>query len=268
MLKQMQMPFLPNVRRQQKKKHVTEVGSAFHERCLRILAEMEEAERAVTSLQVEPRGTLRINAPVSFGILHLGPVIADFMNLYPDVTIGMDLNDRFVDVVEEGYDVAIRVGVLSDSSSIARRVAPFNSVLAASPDYWQRMGPIETPDDLKRHRCLVYSLLSQPDRWTVLDGDEQAQEVRVKPALLTNNGDVMRSALIAGAGVAISPTFILGDAIREGLLVPSSPIQAAQRRGAGVYALYPHNRHLSAKVRAFVDHLAAAFQPLPPWERV
>jgi len=245
---------------------LTEVGRAFHERCLRILAEIDEAERAVTSMQVEPRGTLRINAPVSFGILYLGPVIADFMNIYPEVTVSMELNDRFVDVVDEGYDVAIRIGQLEDSSLIARRVAPFRTVMAASPRYWEQAPPLQVPDDLKRHRCLVYSLLPQPDRWLVHDAADAAHEVRVAPILSTNNGDVIRAALVADAGVAISPDFILGQAIRDGLLVSPENIRVVQRPGAGVYAVYPHNRHLSAKVRAFVDHLAGAFQPHPPWE--
>jgi DNA-binding transcriptional LysR family regulator len=237
----------------------TAVGRAFHDRCLRILAEVDEAERAVTALQVEPKGRLRVAAPVSFGILHLGPAIADFMTTYPDVDVTLDLNDRFVDVIEEGYDVAIRIGVLDESSLIARRLAPFRRHLVAAPAYWQAAGVPETAEDFAAHRCLVYSLLAQPDRWALVDRDGGAHEVRICAAMRCNNGDIIKSALIAGAGIAVQPAFIVGQAMADGALQECPTFRPAERAGAGIFALYPHTRHLSATVRAFVDHMAAAF---------
>lgn len=244
----------------------TEVGRAFHDRCLRILSEVDEAERAVTALQVEPKGRLRVNAPVSFGVQHLGPVIADFMTTYPDVDVMLDLNDRYVDVVDEGYDVAVRIGQLGDSSLIARRLAPFRAQLVASPAYWNRNPPPHAAADFDDHRCLLYSLLAQPDRWRLRDQDGMIHEVKMRAAMRCNNGDIIKSALIAGAGIGVQPTFIIGHAVTDGLLAPCPTFQPVDRPGAGIFALYPHNRHLSATVRAFVDHMALAFKPPTPWD--
>ena len=242
---------------------LTEVGAAFYERCARILAEVEDAELAVGRLQDAPRGTLRINAPMSFGQLHLAPAVADFLNGHPGLAIDLTLNDRIVDLVEEGYDVAIRISRLADSSLIARRLVPSRRVVCGSPAYFERHGVPRHPADLRRHNCLLYSYLPTAEEWQFIGPDGPAA-VRVSGTLRANNGDALEAAMLAGLGVALQPTFIAGRDLQAGRLVAVMPDYVDD--SASVYAVYPHSRHLSAKVRAFIDFLAARFCPAPPWD--
>lgn len=241
----------------------TEVGHAFYERCRRIITELEEAERAVTELHTEPRGTLRINGPMSFGIRHLAAATADFMTLHPDLSVDMNLNDRLVDVVEEGYDVAIRITRLPDSSLIARKLAPFRRAICASPAYWDKHGRPEKPEDLRHHRCLHYTYLVSGNEWTFI-GPEGRSTVRVASQFRANNGDALLSAARKGLGVLNTPTFIAHDDLQSGRLEPVLP--SYSDLDTNIYAIYPHNRHLSAKVRLFVDFLVARYSPEPPWD--
>lgn len=242
---------------------LTEVGAAFYERCARILAEVEDAELAVGRLQDAPRGTLRINAPMSFGQLHLAPAVADFLNGHPGLAVDLTLNDRIVDLVEEGYDVAIRISRLADSSLIARRLVPSRRVVCGSPAYFERHGVPRHPADLRRHNCLLYSYLPTAEEWQFIGPDGPAA-VRVSGTLRANNGDALEAAMLAGLGVALQPTFIAGRDLQAGRLVAVMPDYVDE--SASVYAVYPHSRHLSAKVRAFIDFLAARFCPAPPWD--
>jgi DNA-binding transcriptional LysR family regulator len=242
---------------------LTEVGAAFYERCARILAEVEDAELAVGRLQDAPRGTLRINAPMSFGQLHLAPAVADFLNGHPGLAIDLTLNDRIVDLVEEGYDVAIRISRLADSSLIARRLVPSRRVVCGSPAYFERHGVPRHPADLRRHNCLLYSYLPSAEEWRFIGPDGPAA-VRVSGTLRANNGDALEAAMLTGLGVALQPTFIAGRDLQAGRLVAVMPDYVDE--SASVYAVYPHSRHLSAKVRAFIDFLAARFCPAPPWD--
>jgi DNA-binding transcriptional LysR family regulator len=242
---------------------LTEVGAAFYERCARILAEVEDAELAVGRLQDAPRGTLRINAPMSFGQLHLAPAVADFLNGHPGLAIDLTLNDRIVDLVEEGYDVAIRISRLADSSLIARRLVPSRRVVCGSPAYFERHGVPRHPADLRRHNCLLYSYLPSAEEWQFVGPDGPAA-VRVSGTLRANNGDALEAAMLTGLGVALQPTFIAGRDLQAGRLVAVMPDYVDE--SASVYAVYPHSRHLSAKVRAFIDFLAARFCPAPPWD--
>lgn len=241
----------------------TEVGRAFYERCRRIIAELQEAERAVTDLHAEPKGTLRINAPVSFGSRHLASAIADFMDLHPELGVHMDMNDRLVDVIEEGYDLAVRISRLPDSSLIARKLAPFTRSICASPDYWDKHGRPERPEDLQHHECLLYTYLLSGDNWT-FEGPDGETRVRVSGRFKANNGDALRGAARNGLGVLNTPNFIAYEDIRSGDLEPVLTDYADVI--ANIYAVYPHNRHLSAKVRLFVDFLADRFNPVAPWE--
>ena len=243
----------------------TEVGAALYERCARVAAEVEEAEQIVTRLHTAPRGVLRVNAPVSFGHLHLAPVIPDFMAQYPELQVELTLNDRFVDVVEEGYDMVVRIGLLRDSSMVARKLASSGSVLCASRAYLDRHGDPKTPGDLADHDCIAYSYLAEPREWRLIDGQGHRHTVRITGRLTVNNGDAILAALCAGGGIGLLPAFIVQDAVVDGRLervLPGYDIPEL-----GIYALYPHARHLSPKVRAFVDFLAVRFGPAQVWDR-
>lgn len=243
----------------------TEVGQAFYERCRRIITELEEAERAVTELHAEPRGTLRINAPMSFGTRHLASAIADFMDLHPDLSVTVDLNDRLVDVIEDGYDVVIRITRLPDSSLIARKLAPFRRAICASPAYWEEHGRPEKPEDLRHHQCLLYTYLLSGNEWSFI-GPSSQTTVRVTGRFKANNGDALLSAARKGLGVLNTPSFIAYDDLCSGRLEPV--LSEYSDINASIYAIYPHNRHLTAKVRLFVDFLVEQFGPEPPWDTI
>jgi DNA-binding transcriptional LysR family regulator len=215
-------------------------------------------------MQSEPRGILRVNAPMSFGFLHLGPAVVDFMRAHPKVAIDISLNDRFVDLVEEGYDVAIRIGRLQDSSMIARKIATSRTVICAAPEYLARRGEPASPKAIGEHDCMLYSLRSPVDRWTLI-GPEGEIEIPVTGALVANNGDILRTATLAGQGIGNFPTFLVGEDLRAGRLVRVLPDYCG--RDNDINALYPSNRQLSAKVRVFIDFLVERFGPEPPWEQ-
>lgn len=242
---------------------LTEAGADFLERAQRILAELEEAERVAGRLTDEPRGTLRVNAPMSFGVRHVAPALADFMTRYPDLTVTLDLDDRRVSLVDEGYDVAVRIADLPDSSLVARKLAPARRVVCASPAYWAGHGVPFHPRDLARHNCLIYAYLPAQNDWR-FRGPGGPVSVRVAGNLKANNGDVLREAALAGLGVCLAPTFLVGDDLRSGRLLAA--LDAFADDSLAIYAVYPHRRHLSAKVRAFVDFLAGRFGPSPYWD--
>jgi len=242
---------------------LTEAGTTFYEACRRVLDEAASAEQAVSDLAAAPRGLLRLNAPMSFGFLHLGPALPAFNARYPQVVVDAVMNDRFVDLVEEGYDVAIRIGDLRDSSLVARRLAPCRSVLCASPDYLARRGHPRRPEDLAGHDCLLYANSANPREWT-FHGQRGRQAVAVSGPLIANNGDVLCGAALAGMGITRLPTFIVGAQLRKGRLevvLPGHPLPEQ-----GIHAVYPHGRNLSPKVRVFVDFLAEHLGPEPYWD--
>ena len=244
---------------------LTEVGASYYEWCARIAQDVAEAESTVTRLHSEPRGRIKLNAPMSFGIRHLAPAMPDFMALHPDLTLDMSLNDRFVDLVEEGYDVAVRIGELSDSSLIARRLAPARMMVCGAPAYFERHGVPETPADLAGHNCLGYSLLAAPGEWH-FTGPGRAQTVRTSGSFHANNGDALRAAALAGLGIVVQPSFIVGTDVARGALV--RVLAGFTPRESTIYAVFPHHRHLSAKVRVFVDFLVDRFAPEPYWDAV
>lgn len=242
---------------------LTEVGSVYYERCFQILADLAEADAAVGELQAEPVGTLRLNAPMSFGTMHLATAVADYAALHPKVAIDMTLNDRIVDLVEEGYDVAVRIGRLADSSLIARRLASSRMVVCAAPSYLARHGTPATPQELTQHNCLGYSYVSPRDEWR-FEGPQGAIMVRVSGNLMANNGEALAVAARQGYGIIVQPTFIVGDDLKTGRLVRLLPEYRPAE--SPISAVYPHARHLSAKVRSFVDFLASRFGERPPWD--
>lgn len=244
---------------------LTEVGQGYVERARAILADLEEADAAAGSLNDEARGTLKLSAPFSFSERHLGGVLADFMAAHPRLEVDLSLNDRFVDIVDEGFDLAIRIGALRDSSLKARRLAPVRRVLAASPAYVEKAGPLETPDDLAAHTCLRYSISG--DTWELEREGEAgriAARIRAAGPLRVNNGDMLRDVALRGGGIANLPTFIIGEDLAAGRLVRVLPGWCAST--IAMYAVYPPGRALSAKVRLLIDFLAEKFGPVPPWD--
>lgn len=244
---------------------LTEAGSELYRRSVRALEEIENAELEVARFQTEPRGTLKVSAPMSFSILHLGSTIQPFMERNPGVTIELSLDDRQVDLVEEGFDVAIRIGRLQESSLVARKITPCRQVICASPAYLKKRGIPEAPEDLLEHNVIVYSFLSNAREWRLTDAAGELHVVPINGSIHSNNGLVNRAAAVAGAGIVMLPTFYIGDQLRSGELKPIlcqfRPLEIA------LYAVYPERRNLTPKVRAFVDFLAATFGPEPPWEK-
>lgn len=241
----------------------TEAGLAYYERCLDILARIEETEMQVSRLHDEPRGVLKVNAPMSFGSLYLGQAVADFMAVYPDLRVELTLTDRFIDPAEEGVDITIRIAILRDSSLIARRLAPARRVLAASPDYIANHGAPTSPEDLKGHRCLNFGHTTVLQRWQ-LSRNGETLSVPIHSVLCSNNGDVLRTAAIAGQGITKLPTFLIGPDIKAGRLMVVLPDYPPTE--LGIFALYVPNRYLAAKVRLLIDFLANRFGETPPWD--
>jgi len=238
----------------------TEAGIAFYERAKLILESVEEAECVVSGLSAEPRGTLKINAPMSFGIHYMGKLLAKYQQKYPKVMIDIRLNDRQIDLVEEGYDLALRIATLKDSSLIARRLAPCHIVMCASPAYLQQQGEPHTPDDLKNHHCIRYAYSDSMKYWILENKAGKKQQVSINSPLASNNGNLICDAMVNGMGIAVLPTFIVGDAIRKGEAKIILDDWRPQREDISL--LYPSSKHLSAKVRAFVDMAVEHFKLL------
>ncbi|MEQ8822846.1 MAG: LysR family transcriptional regulator [Filomicrobium sp.] len=241
----------------------TEAGRAYYERCVDILASVEETELQIARLHDEPRGVLKVNAPMSFGALYLGSAISEFMGQYPELTIEMALSDRFIDPIEEGVDVTVRIGELADSSLIARKLAPARLVLAASPDYLKAHGKPKSADDLKEHRCLHYGHTTSMPRWQLMV-DGQPASVPVTAVMCSNNGDILRKGALQGTGIALLPTFIIGQDIADGALRQVLP--ECEPTPLGIYALYAPNRYLAAKTRVLIDFLRERFGQKPSWD--
>lgn len=248
-----------------RKLSLTEAGRAYYEGCRRMLNEAESANQAVHRLTDAPRGTLRVNLPMSFGILQVAPLLPAFLERYPEIDLDAAFEDRVVDLVEDGYDMAVRVGVLADSSLIARRLAPNRRVLCAAPSYLEQHGTPQSPEALAAHSCLLYSYQASGDTWR-LYGPEGERSVRVSGRLRLNNGDAIRCAAVAGLGIAYLPTFMVGPDLQAGRLVAVLSEWMDGDQGA-VHAVYSSGRHLSPKVRVFIDYLVECFGVEPPWDR-
>ena len=242
---------------------ITEAGQAYFDRCQYVLAEIDEMESAVGDATVAARGTLRINAPMTFGTLHLSKAIAEYQCSQPEVTVDLSLDDRVVDIVSEGYDIAIRIGQLRESSLVARKLAPVRLVVCGSPDYLAKRGVPGSPDELGTHDCLRYTIASGNSRWRFAHGGE-AHDIRVNGSFSANNGDALRLAALAGTGLVMQPTFIVGDDVRVGRL--QLVLEDYEIEPMGVYAVYAHRQYLSGKVRTFIEFLADYFGSPPYWE--
>ena len=236
---------------------LTEEGAAFYDRASRILADLEDAAAAVSNLRSTPRGRLRVTMPTGYGVIHLLPVLPRFFARYPEVMLEVDLNDRFVNMIEEGFDVALRIGELEDSSLIGRRVAANRRVIAAAPAYLDAHPAPQSPDDLEQHNCMVYTYRAQRHDWHVVDEAGAESVVTVSGNLETNNPMMLRSAALAGLGVVFLPLWLIGPDLKAGNLVRLLP--DFHWPDSAIQAVYPPGRHLSARVRCFVDFLVECF---------
>lgn len=238
---------------------LTDFGVAFHQRSTRLLEDVEEARQVAGQWRTVPRGRLRVTAPVSFA-RHLEPMTADFVGRYPEVSLDIDLVDRRVDLIDEGFDVALRVGHLPDSTLVARQLAASPYFICAAPAYLRTRGEPCHPSDLRDHACLLFAHHTHGQWRFVWPEGELA--VPVAGPLLSNNADLLLEAALAGRGLILAPSFHVGREMAEGRLVPV--LQQFMRATSMIHAVYPHTRHLSAKVRCFIDCLVPWFR-LPPW---
>lgn len=238
---------------------VTEAGAVVYERAARIVAEAEEAERDAVCIEGAVRGKLRINAPMSFGIRELGPVLPKFLERYPELVLDLALSDRRIDLMEEGFDVSLRISALLDSSLIARQLAPVRRLIVGTPAYFEKHGTPEHPRDLARHPFILYSQLSRPELVEFKDGDGKPLQVELKGPLYCNNADAASAVLMEGQALSLSPDFICHERLRSGELV--SVLDDWMPPPLTLHVIYPHTRHLSAKVRAFVDFAVEEFGP-------
>lgn len=245
-----------------RRQSLTEAGVAYFERCQKILDELADANAAASANTIQPVGRLRINAPVSFGNLHLAPLWGPYLQQYPQVSLDVTLSDRMVDLVDEGYDLAIRIARLPDSSLVAQRLASTRLVLCASPGYLKRRPAIRQLEDITIHTVIAYSYWSGGDIWS-FEGEGGRIDVPTQPRLRTNSGDTCLAAALAGQGLILQPTFIVGPALKDGRLREVLPRFRAPT--LDIQAVYPSRQHLSVKVRRMVEFLAAAFDN-PAWE--
>jgi DNA-binding transcriptional LysR family regulator len=240
---------------------LTEVGQVFFASARLGLQQIAEAEAAVSSLQSAPRGTLQLNVPMSFGILHVAPAIADFLARFPEVQVDVRLDDRKLDLVEAGFDLAIRIGELPDSSLVARALCPCPLVVCAAPSYLQRRGKPSVPDDLRRHEAVIYSYSDVPSQWAFTGRSGQTIAVPVAGRVRMNNSLALREVLLQGAGIMVTPRFVVETDLRAGRL--TALLEDYRLREMTVYAVYPERRHLSPKVRAFIDFMGGRLGARP-----
>jgi DNA-binding transcriptional LysR family regulator len=245
---------------------LTDIGQVYYERCKQILDTWNEANREASDARETARGVLRIAAPVTFGAMHLGDVIAKYLEAHPQVNVEVTLSDRYVDLLEAGVDVAIRIGRLPDSGLVARRLAPCRMVICASPAYLKRHGTPRSPDDLRQAPRLTFSEAVSVGDWTLIDADNRAWVIDGPCRMAANNTQMLLAAALAGAGIAYGPTFVFGEPIASGQLVELLPNYTAS--DLTIQAVYPSARHMPLKVRHLLDHLAAAFGETPPWDRI
>ena len=242
---------------------LTEAGAAYYRHCARILAEAEAAEQAASALQREPRGMLRISAPGAFGWMHVAPAVPAFLKRYPDIGVDISVSPMHVNLVDEGLDLAIRIGVLEDSPLVVRKLAPSRLVLCAAPAYLKERGTPREPDELAKHNCLCTGLLPWGDEWR-LHSKRGEVRVAVGGSFRSNSAEMLRAATLDGIGIAVLPTWAVSEPLRKGAL--RRVLDAWELPVSTIYAVYPGNRLMSMKVRAFVDHLARHFGRTPYWE--
>jgi DNA-binding transcriptional LysR family regulator len=240
----------------------TEIGLAYYDRARRVLNDAGEADALVTSMQTAPSGVLRLSVATDFGVNHLSPVLGDFLQAFPDITVNMVLNNRYVELISEGFDMAIRVGEMEDSSLRARKIAETSKRMIAAPSYFQQFGRPERIDDLNEHKLLHYSNQANTAVWKVTAPSGETRQIRTAGWLTVNDGQSLLNACISGLGIAHLPAFLYADAMRKGLVEEAIP--GLPREVQGIYAVYPPGRFTQPKVRAFIDFLVQAFADKGP----
>lgn len=244
---------------------LTDEGQDFYRRCKQILSDLQEAETNLKDSRGQITGRIRVAAPLTFSMQHLSPILLDFMALNPEVHVELELSDRRVDLIEEGFDLAIRVGRLTDSSMIAKRLTRIRHVPTAAPALLDRFGRPETPEDLMRFPALTYRSRSPRTTWDFIRPDGSKGSVEVQSVMTCNNGDILCSAAERGVGIALEPTFICSQAIKRGKLEPLFADHTWSDNAA--YIVFPDSRALPRRVRTLIDFLADKFAPDPWWDK-
>lgn len=244
--------------------NLTDTGRAFYQQSIRILDDVLEAELSTSQAHGKLKGNLKVALPASFGLMHIAPAINDFLTQHPEIHFDLDFNDRQVDLMQEGFDLAIRIGNLSDSSLIARRIASIQRVICASPTYLKKKGTPQSLSDLSNHQCLAYSLLPDYQTWTLINEKNQEKKITTTPYIKSTSGEFLREAAVNGQGVVFLPTFITYQEIKKGSLIPL--FNYYHHSEINAFAIYPQTRHLSQRVRAFVDFIVQRFDGTPYWE--
>jgi DNA-binding transcriptional LysR family regulator len=236
---------------------LTESGRVFYERCVQLLADLEEAEQSASAGTIKPRGTLRLTCSTTFGARHLAPAIAEFLTRHPEMRCDVELSDRASDLVDEGLDLAVRIGAIGSQNLVGRKIGITRLVCCAAPSYLGRHGEPRKPEDLAAHACLTYEYLSLKNVWRFRDREGRERDVRVSGPVHANQGRFLEALAVEGAGIILEPDFIVGPDLLAGRLVPL--LRGFEPPPADIYVVYPSRRHLSAKVRAFADFLAERF---------
>jgi len=243
---------------------LTEAGQSYYERAIKLIDDVAELNAMTTDSRCALAGTIRLAAPLSFGLAHLAPAISVFAKEHPELTIDIDFSDRQIDLVEEGFDLAFRIADLKDSTLVARKISPIQHILCSSPDYVKEYGIPETPKDLKNHHLLQYNI-SKSSSWKLIDKKGKEYLVRLSAKMTANNGDFLRDMAIAGHGILITPTFISWKALATGDLVPILSDYKLPQLNA--YAVYPQTRYLSQRTRMLIDFLVERFGDNPYWDQ-
>ncbi|MES9992255.1 MAG: LysR family transcriptional regulator [Candidatus Thiodiazotropha sp.] len=252
------------IQRTTRRLSLTDAGRAFYPRAIQLLEDLAEAEQSVSTAQHALSGRIRLAAPLSFGLMHLAPALNSFMTQHPGVMLDMDFNDSQVDLIQQGFDLALRIGRLEDSTMVALPLAPIHTVVCASPGYLARYGTPKTPQALSDHHCLCYSNLPEPQKWRFIDNAGGKQSVRVENRMLANNGQIILEAAASGHGICISPTFIAYRTILEGRLVPI--LRDYKIPEATAYAVYPNRRFIPQRVRVLTEYFRELFGERPYWD--
>jgi len=242
--------------------NLTEEGAIYYERARKALEDLDEAERQIQDLKASPTGLLKVNGPMSFGTKYLTKPITAFAQDYPNVTLNVDFNDRQVDMIEEGYDVVIRIGALEDSSLIARKLAECPIIMCASPDYIEQYGLPGHPEELTDYPAILFDRHGGDQDWQYADQKGVSGRVKMTPVMRANNAEMMLEGCLEGLGIAILPIFSVAEYLEKGALIHLLPAYQTEPERA-IYALFPQNRHLSTKTRLFVDHLSGYCKSLP-----
>jgi DNA-binding transcriptional LysR family regulator len=240
----------------------TEIGLAYYDRARRVLNDAGEADALVSSMQSAPSGLLRISVATDFGVNHMSPILGDFLVDYPDITVNMVLNNRFVELISEGFDLAIRIGEMEDSSLRARKLTETTKRLIAAPSYFEQFGRPEKIDDLNSHKLLHYSNQSAGNVWKLTAPSGEKRQVRTQGWLTVNDGQSLLNACVSGLGIAYLPSFLYADALRQGLVEEVMPDLPKETQG--IYAVYPPGRYTQPKVRTFIDFLVESFKEKGP----